>query len=229
MSKQYMTIQEVLTELRARESPRNRGGMARFGINTGNALGIKVTDLRKFARLIHKDQNLAQDLWESGIHEARILATIVADHKKISREEIEDWARDFDSWDLVDQTCNNLIRKTDFAHNMALEWSGREEEFIKRAGFSLMAVLAVHDKGASDGVFENYLAVIETGAGDERNFVMKSVNWALRQIGKRNPDLGKKALNCAVRIREQGTKNARWIASDALRELKKMNRKSQPG
>jgi len=221
MSKQYMNVQEVLTELRARESPRNREGMARFGINTGSALGIKVTDLRKFARSIHKDRNLAQDLWESGIHEARILATIVADHKKISREEIEDWARDFDSWDLVDQTCNNLIRKTEFAHDLALEWSGQEEEFIRRAGFSLMAVLAVHDKGTPDGVFENYLAIIETGAGDERNFVMKSVNWALRQIGKRSPHLGKKAINCAEKIRDQGTKNARWIASDALRELEK--------
>lgn len=221
MSKQYMTVQEVLAELRARESPRNREGMARFGINTGSALGIKVTDLRKFARSIHKDRNLAQDLWESGIHEARILATIVAEHKKISREEIEDWARDFNSWDLVDQTCNNLIRKTDFAHDLALEWSSREEEFIRRAGFSLMAVLAVHDKGVSDGVFENYLAVIEAGAGDERNFVMKSVNWALRQIGKRSPYLGKKAIDCAERIKRQGTKNARWIASNALRELKK--------
>lgn len=229
MSKQYMTSQEVLTELRARESPRNREGMARFGINTGSALGIKVTDLRKFARSIQKDQNLAQDLWESGIHEARILATIVADHKKISREEVEDWARDFNSWDLVDQTCNNLIRKTEFAHDLALEWSGREEEFIRRAGFSLMAVLAVHDKGAPDGVFENYLAVIETGAGDERNFVMKSVNWALRQIGKRSPHLGKKAINCAEKIKEQETKNARWIASDALRELTKNSRKGCPG
>ncbi len=229
MSKQYMTVQEVLTELRARESPRNREGMARFGINTGSALGIKVTDLRKFARSIQKDQNLAQDLWESGIHEARILATIVADHKKISRGEVEDWARDFNSWDLVDQTCNNLIRKTEFAHDLALEWSGREEEFIRRAGFSLMAVLAVHDKGAPDGVFENYLAIIETGAGDERNFVMKSVNWALRQIGKRSPHLGKKAINCAEKIKKQETKNARWIASDALRELTKNSRKGCPG
>jgi len=229
MSKRHMTVQEVLAELRAMESPRNREGMARFGINTGSALGIKVTDLRKFARFIQKDHNLARDLWKSGIHEARILAAIVADHKRISREEIEEWARDFNSWDLVDQTCNNLIRKTEFAHDLALEWSGREEEFIRRAGFSLMAVLAVHDKGAPDGVFENYLAVIETGAGDERNFVMKSVNWALRQIGKRSPYLGKKAINCAEKIKEQETKNARWIASNALRELKKMNRKSQLG
>ena len=229
MSKRHMTVQEVLAELRAMESPRNREGMARFGINTGSALGIKVTDLKKFARFIQKDHNLARDLWKSGIHEARILAAIVADHKRISREEIEEWARDFNSWDLVDQTCNNLIRKTEFAHDLALEWSGREEEFIRRAGFSLMAVLAVHDKGAPDGVFENYLAVIETGAGDERNFVMKSVNWALRQIGKRSPYLGKKAINCAEKIKEQETKNARWIASNALRELKKMNRKSQLG
>lgn len=221
MSKRYRTSEEILDKLRAMESPQNREGMARFGINTENALGIKVTDLRKFARSEKTDVELARDLWKSGIHEARILATIVADHREISREVIEEWARDFNSWDLVDQACNNLVRKTGFAHDLALEWSSAEAEFIRRAGFSLMAVLAVHDKEAPDRIFENYLSNIEAGAGDERNFVMKSVNWALRQIGKRNRHLGKKAIKCGERIMEQGTRSARWIASDALRELEK--------
>ena len=207
--------------LRSMESPENRSGMGRFGINVENALGIKVTDLRKLARRVEKNHELALELWTSGIHEARILATIIDRPGEVTEEQMEGWAADFDSWDMVDQACNNLFRKTTFAHKKVVEWSEREEEFVKRAGFALIASLAVHDKEADDRVFEKYLRLVEREAKDERNFVKKAVNWALRGIGKRNQVLRCKAIETAERIREQGTKNARWIANDALRELSK--------
>ena len=202
-------------------SEENRAGMGRFGINVDNALGIKVTDLRKLARRVEKSHELALGLWGSGIHEARILATIIDRPDEVTEEQLERWAAEFDSWDIVDLTCNNLLRKTPFAHIKAAEWSDRKEEFVKRASFSLMAVLAVHDKETDNEVFEKYLTLVEREAKDERNFVKKSVNWALRGIGKRNPALREKAVKVAERIRDQDTKSARWIANDALRELKK--------
>jgi 3-methyladenine DNA glycosylase AlkD len=160
-------------------------------------------------------------LWDSGVHEARILATIIDVPEAVNEEQMEQWAVGFDSWDVVDQACNNLFRKTPFAHKKAVEWSDRKEEFVKRAGFALMASLAVHDKAADDAVFQQYLGLVEREAKDERNFVKKAVNWALRNIGKRSPALQAKALKAAERIRDQDTKSARWIANDALRELTK--------
>jgi 3-methyladenine DNA glycosylase AlkD len=217
----FSQVEDVVSILRSMESEENRTGMSRFGINVENALGIKVTDLRKLARRVEISHELALGLWGSGIHEARILATIVDKPVEVTEEQVESWAADFDSWDIVDQTCNNLFRKTPFAHTKAVEWSDRKDEFVKRAGFSLMAVLAVHDKEAGNEVFDRYLGLVEREAGDERNFVKKSVNWALRGIGKRNPKLGEMAIKTAERIRDQGTKSARWIANDALRELRK--------
>ena len=215
------SFEEIVRILMSMESPENREGMGRFGINVQNALGIKVTDLRKLARKIHHDHGLAGELWDTGIHEGRMLATMIDNPGDITLDQMKRWAKDFDSWDLVDQCCNNLFRKTPHAHEKAVDWSGNEEEFIRRAGFTLMAVLAVHDKDSSDSVFEGYLSLVERGSDDDRNYVKKSVNWALRQIGKRNEVLKDQALACAERILERGSKSGRWIARDAMRELGK--------
>jgi 3-methyladenine DNA glycosylase AlkD len=214
-----MDVETVVARLQVMGSESNRAGMARFGINVDDALGISVTNLRRLAREIGRDHELALGLWETGIHEAQLLATMVDRPEDVTREQMEAWERDFDSWDLVDQCCGNLFDKTPWARAVAFEWSKREEEFVKRAAFSLMANLAVHDKSASNADFESFLVVIERDASDDRNFVKKAVNWALRQIGKRNATLRRKAIASARRIYKQDTRSARWIARDALREL----------
>jgi 3-methyladenine DNA glycosylase AlkD len=214
-------VHDILKTLRGLGTPRDREGMARFGINVDNALGIGVTQLRKLAREIRRDHDLAQQLWATGIHEARILASIVDVPSEVTEAQMNAWAAEFNSWDLVDQCCGNLFDKTPFAWDKATEWSRREEQFVKRAGFSLMAYLAVHDKSAPDGRFERFLPIIEREASDDRNFVKKAVNWALRQIGKRNARLNELAIKRAERIKEIDSKAARWVASDALRELTK--------
>lgn len=214
-----MTCEEVLQRLRARANPKNVEGMARFGITPRNTLGVSLVELRRLAREIRRDHQLALELWDSDVHEARILAGLVADPAQVSDRLMERWARGFDSWDIVDGTCNNLFRKTAAAHKKAVEWAKRKEEFVKRAGFVLMACLAVHDKRASDAVFARYLPVIRREAADERNFAKKAVNWALRQIGKRNLRLNRRAVAAAKRIRASDSKAARWVAADALHEL----------
>ncbi|MCJ7832376.1 MAG: DNA alkylation repair protein, partial [Actinobacteria bacterium] len=183
------------------------------------ALGISVTDLRKIARRLGRDHGLAADLWKSGIHEARILAALVDEPSKVTQAQAERWVKTFDSWDLCDQVCANLFDRTPFAYEMAVEWPGREPEFVKRAGFSLMAALASHDKTARDTTLAAFLPVIEREAWDDRNFVKKAVNWALRGIGKSNLALNAAAIECAERIAGQDSRSARWIARDALREL----------
>jgi len=194
-------------------------GMARFGINPAGTLGVPVTDLRRLAKEIGRDHDLAQRLWRSGIHEGKILASLIDVPDLVPEEQMEEWACSFDSWDVCDVCCNNLFRLTGRAHAKALEWSGRGEEFVKRAGFVLMAVLAVHDKKGGDDAFLGFLSIVEREACDGRNFVMKAVNWALRQIGKRNRNLNAAAVETARRLLDQGTGPARWIARDALREL----------
>lgn len=211
----------VVRELRAMADPGALEGMARFGIATKGALGgIPVPSLRAMARRLGKDHALAAGLWSSGIHEARLLAAMVDDPAAVTEEQMESWASDFDSWDVVDGTCGSLFDKTPFAYAKAIEWSRREEEFVKRAAFTLMAGLAVHDKKAPNEAFEAFLPIIEREAWDPRNFVRKAVNWALRQIGKRNRGLHAKAVEAAERILANGPRPARWVASDALRELR---------
>jgi 3-methyladenine DNA glycosylase AlkD len=190
-----------------------------LAINTERALGIGVTQLRRLARDIGRDHGLAQRLWSTGIHEARILASMVDEPSQVTTSQMEGWASDFDSWDLVDQCCGNLFDKTPYAYDKALEWSGRPEEFVKRAGFALMAWLAVHDKPAPDESFEPFLEAVGKEATDERNFVKKAVNWALRQIGKRNGHLNSRAIEKAEKLRSIESRSARWIGRDALREL----------
>ena len=214
-----MQANEVLARLEALESPKDREGMARFGINPDHALGISVTKLRAIARELGSDHDLALELWSSGIHEARILATIVDDPTRVSREQMESWVVDFDSWDLCDQACMNLFWRAEDGVEMAFEWAERDEEFVKRAAFALMARFATKRARAPDELLESFLPIIERASDDDRNFVCKAVNWALRGIGKRNLHLNELAIECAERIRARDSRAARWIANDALREL----------
>ncbi len=218
-----------MTLLAAQANQPNRAGMARYGIKTDDAFGISIYELRKIARPLRGDHDLALALWHTGNHEARLLAGMIDDPKLVTEEQIELWVADFDSWDVCDQVCSNLFDRTPWAHAKAVEWSARDEEFVKRAGFVLMACLAVHDKEAPDEVLLRFLPIIEAAVGDERNFVKKAVNWALRQIGKRNRALNAAAIAAGERIRDaasvpsgdglRAAASARWIAADALREL----------
>ena len=195
--------------------------MGRFGVNTARAYGISMVILRKMAREIGRDHDLAQELWASDIHEAQILASLIDDPAKVTVAQMESWVRCFDSWDICDQCCQNLFAGTIFACQKAVEWSSNDREFIKRAGFVLMARLAVSDKKASDSQFERFLPIIKREATDDRNFVKKAVNWALRQIGKRNERLRKEAIRLATRLKTSGHETQRWIGADAARELEK--------
>ena len=194
--------------------------MARFGIQSSNSFGVSVPKLRTLAQEVGRDHLLAQQLWETGLHDARLLATMVDDHRQVTADQMDKWVSDFDSWDIVDGSCGNLFDKTPFAAAKAREWCKREEEFVKRAGFVLMAELAVHDKQAKDKLFLDFLPLITGGASDKRNFVKKAVNWSLRQIGKRNLKLNRAAVSTALEIRKMESGAAKWVASDALRELK---------
>jgi 3-methyladenine DNA glycosylase AlkD len=213
------TTSQILEQLKSLANAENVAGMARFGINPENSYGISIPTLRKIAKQTGRDHQIAQELWESGMHEARILACFIDDPRQVSEIQMDRWAADFDSWDVCDQCCSNLFDRTPFAYQKAEEWSQAEGEFAKRAAFALMAALAVHDKKAPDGKFEAFLPVIERESGDERNYVKKAVNWALRQIGKRNKRLNSLAIETAAQIAKSDSKAARWIASDALREL----------
>jgi len=214
-----MKYREVMRKLKALGRPENVAGMARYGIQPKNAYGVSAPAVRRLAKEIGTDHRLAQQLWRSGNHDARGLAALIDDPAAVNAQQMESWAKDFDSWAVVDGACNNLFRKTAFAHRKAIEWAKREEEFVKRAGFSMMACLAVHDKKASDARFLRFLAIVKRKSTDERNFVKKAVNWALRQIGKRNLRLRQAAISTARQIRRLDSKAARWIAADALREL----------
>ncbi len=214
-----MTLEDILNILKSQASPDNVAGMARFGINPDKTLGVSIPALRKLAKQIGRDHRIAQELWDSGIHEARILAGFVDDPKLVTEAQLEAWVAGFDSWDVCDQVCAGLFDATPFAWNKAVEWTARPEEFVKRAGFVLMAALAVHDKKAADDRFIAFLPLIARESNDARNFVRKAVNWALRGIGKRNRALNQVAIQTARDIQMLDSKTARWIAADALREL----------
>jgi 3-methyladenine DNA glycosylase AlkD len=218
-----LIAKSIIDRLKALANSGNVEGMARFGINPHNTLGLSIPTLRQIAKETGRDHGLAGELWDSGIHEARILAAYVDDPKQVDEEQMDRWALDFDSWDVCDQVCGDLFDQTPFAWPKAVEWSQREEEFVRRAGFALMAALAVHDKAASDGQFEVFFPAIIGAATDGRNFVKKAVNWALRNIGKRNRSLNARAIEIAEQISQIDSPVARWIASDALRELRSPN------
>jgi 3-methyladenine DNA glycosylase AlkD len=213
-------VEEIINKLKKLSSPKSLEGMARFGISPNKALGISIPKLRKLAKEVGKNHKLALLLWKSGIHEARILAGMIDEVDKVTKKQMDSWIKGFDSWDVCDQVCANLFDKTPFAFKKAIEWTKRKNEFEKRAGFALMACLAWHDKEASDNKFIKFFPAIKIESIDERNYVKKAVNWALRQIGKRNKNLNKEAIKIALVMQKMESKSARWIANDALRELK---------
>ncbi len=215
-----MDFETVMKKLNDMARPENVEGMKRFGIVHKKNLGITVTNIRKFAKKIGTDHRLAVKLWDTGIRDARMLAACIEDPNKVSEKQVEIWLKDIKCWDLCDHCCGHFFDKTPFAYNKAIEWSKRNEEFEKRAGFSLVAWLAVHDKEKDDKWFENFLKIIKKESNDERNYVKKAVNWALRQIGKRNKFMHKKAIKTSEELSKKDNKTARWIGKDALRELK---------
>ena len=215
-----MSADEMIATLKAHADAQAVQKMAHFGIRPGQALGISIPTLRKLAKAQGKDQALALALWTSGIHEARILAAMVAEPQRVSPQLMDSWVNDFDSWDVCDQVCGSLFSDTPFAYQKALQWCHEEPEFVRRAGFVMMAELAVHDKTASDEAFLPFFPLIKQYAWDKRNFVKKAISWALRQMGKRNKHLCVLAMDCAHELEGMDAQAARWIARDALRELR---------
>lgn len=243
-----MNCKTIISQLKSHKNPKNIAGMARFGISAANTLGVNIPIVRGMAKEIKKSfsankktplspkaserrseaekskkdkHDLALRLWDSRIHEARILASMIDEPALVNEKQMEHWVNGFDSWDVCDQVCMNLFDKTEFAWAMPFKWSKRQKEFVKRAGFALMAALAFHDKSSDDKKFLKFFPIIKREAGDERNFVRKAVNWALRQIGKRNKNLCSQAIKLAREIQSENpnSKTANRIANDAIREL----------
>ncbi len=214
-----ISTDEVLKRLKVKAKPDQLAGMARYGIVIEKRLGVSIPELRKVAKEIGKNHDLALELWKTGISDALILASMIGEPEKLTEEQMEEWVKDFNSWDVCDQVCNNLFNKHPFVWKKILDWSKREEVFVKRAAFALLSCLAVHDKEAPDEKFIDFLLVIKREAVDDRNFVKKAVNWALRNIGKRNLNLNKAAIKVAGEIQQIDSKASRWIASNTLREL----------
>lgn len=211
-------LQPLLNQLNSLANPANTAGMAHYGIKVDTALGIPLPVLRSLAKGL-KSHDLALQLWATGIHEARMLASMVDDFRQVTPEQMETWVSDFTSWDICDGVCGNLFVNTPYAREKAISWCSREEEYVKRAGFAMIAWMAVHNKKAPDDFFLAFLPFIEAGAYDERNFVKKAVNWALRQIGKRNPLLWQQAMDLCLRLESNSSKSVRWVVKDARREL----------
>ena len=215
------TVEEVLYAIKKASTPEGIKKKTYFGITEVGNFGLTAPQIKAIARDIGKDHSLALELWETSVHEARHIAVLIADKKMVTEKLMNKWVKDFNSWDIVDDCCGKLFCKTPFAYEKAVEWSSRKNEFEKRAGFALMATLAVHDKNAKDIEFEKFFPFLFRESHDERNFVRKAINWAIRQIGKRNQRLCKKAIKLSEDLLKKEDKSSRWIASDALRELRK--------
>jgi 3-methyladenine DNA glycosylase AlkD len=217
---QSMTLKEIVTFLKANRNESNLAGMARYGISMTQTFGISMPMLRRLAKTIGTDHRTAIELYRTGIHEAKILAALVDDPARVTRKQMEEWVKGFDSWDVTDQVCTILFDGTEYAWKKAVEWTRRRSEYEKRAAYAVMAGLAVHDTTSPDRDFEDLYPYIISGAEDERIYVKKAVNWALRNIGKRSSALNESAIHVAESLIQSRSGSARWIASDALRELK---------
>jgi len=213
------TLSQALALLHAQARPAELAGMARFGMDVSNRLGISIPTLRRLGKQIGRDHALALALWDTGIADAQILAGLVTEPAQMTSGEMDRWAKTMRSWDTCDQTCSNAFGASPLAWRKVAAWAPRRDEFVRRAAFALLATLAVHDKAAADEAFIATLPLIEAAATDDRNFVKKAVNWALRNIGKRNAALNTQAIACAERLRATQARAARWVAADALREL----------
>jgi len=214
-----MQYNDILKKLKSLSNPKAVEGMAKYGITPEKTYGVSIPNLRKIAKEIGTNHELAQQLWDSGIRETQILATMIDDPEMVTEEQMERWVKDFDYWEICDQCCQNLFGNTKFAYQKCVEWSSNEQEFVKRAGLVLMARLAFKYEKAENEQFDRFFAIIKREATDNRNYVKKAVNWALRQIGKRNLKLNKMAIDAAREIQRIDSRSAKWIASDALREL----------
>ena len=213
------SVEEILKKLQAKARPDQVEGMARYGMVAERRLGVSVPNMRRIAKDLGKDHKLALESWKTAIPEAMIIAAMIDEPEKLTERQMEEWVKDIDSWDVCDQVCMNLFEKTPLAWKKILDWAEREEEFVKRTAFALIACLAWHNKEAEDEKFTELVPVIKRGAMDERNLVKKAVNWALRNIGKRNPNLNQAAIGAAKEIQRIESRAARWIASNAIREL----------
>jgi len=220
LPRENWTCERALAELRRLGEKRNVDGMAHFGIVAKIVYGVAKPKMDELARRIGRDHELALDLWSTGVHDARILAGMIDEPAKVTDEQMNRWMRDFDNWDVCDGTCCHLFVFAEPAWDRAIEWTKRTAEFEKRAGFALLAYLAYRDKNASDALYKKLLPILLREAHDDRNFVRKAVNWALRNIGKRNLNLNRAAIQAAERMQRIDSRAARWIAADALRELK---------
>jgi 3-methyladenine DNA glycosylase AlkD len=214
-----MNAATIIARMKAHADPRNVAGMERFGIVSKHVLGLNAPYIKEMASEIGRDHSLALQLWRSGILEARILAALIDDPDRVTPAQMDRWAGEFDSWAVCDGVCLHLFAGTPHAWKQAMKWSGDKREYVRRAGFTLMACLAVHDKEALDAAFDKCFPRIMKGAADGRNFVKKAVNWALRQIGKRNRALNNKAVTFARELKKSESPAAKWVATDALREL----------
>jgi 3-methyladenine DNA glycosylase AlkD len=214
-------VNTILTSLYAQSNPKNVEGMARYGIKSPqNVLGVSSKFLFAMAKDIGTNHPLALDLWQSGVYEARLIAAFIADPNQLKKSTMNQWVKDFDNWAICDGVCMHCFRDTPYGHEIAMSWVKRKEEFVRRAGFTMIATLSVWDKKADDKVFLKYLPIIKEYSTDERNYVKKCVNWALRQIGKKNMKFNSAAIKTAKEIHKLDSSSAKWIASDALRELR---------
>lgn len=220
-------VDTVLKELKKSASPSAKKTQEYFGISGTNNLGLTTPQMRAIAKKIGKNHELALKLWKTDIHEAMHVAIFIADPKQVTEKLMEDWIKDFKAWDTVDNCCGTLFDKTPFAFEKAIEWTKRKKEFEKRAGFAMMAELAMHDKKAEDKKYEQFFPYIINESGDERNFVKKAVNWALRQIGKRNERLCQKTILVAKEIYKKGDPTSKWISNDAIRELERYKKEGK--
>jgi 3-methyladenine DNA glycosylase AlkD len=222
-----ISVEKVLKLLHKRSSAFVRSRQEYFGVKGVNSYGLATPQLRSMAKEIGTNHELAIQLWQTRVHEARHIAIFIADPKQFSERQMELWLKDFNSWDIVDNCCGTVFDKTPFAYEKAIQWTKRKKEFEKRAGFAMMAVLSVHDKKAGNNKFEQFFPYLIAESDDERNFVKKAINWALRQIGKRNRSLCRQAIAAAKKIQQKGDAASKWIAADALRELEKYQREGK--
>ncbi len=221
INKMTSEVELILKKIQMLASEERKKVQAYFKIGDVNSFGLTQPQIKLLAKEIGKNHALALELWESGVHEARHIALLIADKNLVTEELAEKWIKDFNSWDIVDGCCSTLLCRTPFAFKKAIEWTKRKEEYEKRTGFALMAMLAVHDKKATNEKFEKFIPYLLKESHDDRNFVKKAINWAIRQIGKRNIILCKEMIELSKAIREKGDSASRWIAADALRELEK--------
>jgi 3-methyladenine DNA glycosylase AlkD len=213
-------VDALVNQLREKSSPQGIAGQQRYGISGRNMLGVSIYDIRRIAKGI-RDHELALSLWDTEIHDARLMACFVDIPEKVTRAQMDDWVKDFDTWDLCDQATTSLFHLTPFAIPAISDWSEREEEFVRRAAFATIAGLAWHDRTMNDSEFIPFFALIKIHSTDPRNYVKKGVNWALRNIGKRNENLLEHSIRCAKDLLQLDDRTARWIAKDALREFEK--------